>query len=72
MVGLRPRAVVSFPGRWWHHNDLNLGINSYNNNLQWTLNWNSYIFIKENAFQNVVWEMAAILSEPQHAQCIND
>ena len=25
----RPRAVVSFPGRWWHHNDLNLGINSY-------------------------------------------
>ena len=29
-LGLRPRAVVSFPGRWWHHNDLNLGINSYN------------------------------------------
>ena len=28
-LGLRPRAVVSFPGRWWHHNDLNLGINSY-------------------------------------------
>ena len=24
-------AVVSFPGRWWHHNDLNFGINSYNN-----------------------------------------
>ena len=25
-LGLGPRAVVSFPGRWWHHNDLNLGI----------------------------------------------
>ena len=22
--------VVSFPGRWWHHNDLYLSINSYN------------------------------------------
>ena len=33
-LGLRPRAVVSFPGRWWHHNDLNLGINSYNHS-QW-------------------------------------
>ena len=21
--------AVSFPGRWWHHNDLNHGINSY-------------------------------------------
>ena len=26
---------------------------------------NSYIFIQENAFQNVVWKMAAILSQPQ-------
>ena len=24
-----PRAVVSFPGRWWHHNDRNRGINFY-------------------------------------------
>ena len=32
-LGLRPRAVVSFPGRWWHHNDLNLGINSYSHYL---------------------------------------
>ena len=29
---------------------------------------NSYIFIHENAFANVVWEMAAILSRPQ---CVN-
>ena len=37
-LGLRPRAVVSFPGRWWHHNDLNLGINSYNHTMiDWML-----------------------------------
>ena len=35
------------------------------NKLQWTLNWNSYIFIQENACENVVWTMAAILSRPQ-------
>ena len=33
--------------------------------LQWNFNWNSNIFIKINALQNVVWEMAAILSRPQ-------
>ena len=27
--GERPEAVVSFPGRWWHHNDRNRGINFY-------------------------------------------
>ena len=27
--------------------------------------WNLYIFIKENAFENAVWKMAAILSRPQ-------
>ena len=33
------------------------------------LNRNSYIFIQENAFQNVVWKMAAILSRPR---CVKD
>ena len=33
--------------------------------LQWNLNRNSYIFIKENGFENVVWKMVAILSGPQ-------
>ena len=28
-------------------------------------NSNSYIFIQENAFENVVWKMSAILSQPQ-------
>ena len=35
------------------------------NKLQWNLNRNSYIFIRENAFKNVVWKKVAILSRPQ-------
>ena len=35
------------------------------NKIQWNLNRNSCIFIEWNAFENVVWEMAAILSRPQ-------
>ena len=35
------------------------------NKLQWNLNRNLYIFIQENAFENVVWKMAAILSRSQ-------
>ena len=30
------------------------------NKLQWNFKQNSYIFIQENAFENVVWKMAAI------------
>ena len=33
--------------------------------LQWTLAWNSSVFIQENVFENVVCKMAAILSQPQ-------
>ena len=36
-------------------------------NKQWNLNWNSYIFIQEKGFENVVWKMSAILSRPQYA-----
>ena len=36
--------------------------------LQWNLNRNLYIFVQENAFENVVWEMAAILSRPQRVK----
>ena len=38
------------------------------NKLQWNLNRNSNIFIQENAFESVICEMAAILSQPQ---CVN-
>ena len=35
------------------------------NKFQWNLNQNLYIFIQENAFENVVWNMVFILSRPQ-------
>ena len=38
------------------------------NKLQWNFNRNSYLFIQENAFQNVAWKMTAIVSRPQ---CVN-
>ena len=38
------------------------------NKLQWNFNRNSNIFIQENALENVVCEMAPILSWPQ---CVN-
>ena len=38
------------------------------NKLQWNRNRNLYIFIQENACENVVWKMAAILSR---TQCVN-
>ena len=39
-------------------------------NFQWNFNKNSYIFIKENAFETVVCEVAAILSRLQCVQHI--
>ena len=35
------------------------------NKFQWNFNRNLNIFTEENAFGNVVWKMAAILSRPQ-------
>ena len=29
----------------------------------------SFIFIQENAYENVVWKMAAILSQPECVKC---
>ena len=36
------------------------------NKIQWNDNCNLFIFIQENAFEYVVCEMAAILSQPQY------
>ena len=38
---------------------------NFKNKHQWNLKQNSYIFILENAFQNVICEMAANLYQPQ-------
>ena len=41
-----------------------LSIGTFGTNLR-NFKWNSCIFIQGNAFENVVWKMAAILSRPQ-------
>ena len=38
------------------------------NKLQWNFIINSYVFIQENAFENGIWKMVAILS---WIQCVN-
>ena len=38
---------------------------NFRDKLQWNLKQNSYIFIQENAFENVVSSMVAILTRPQ-------
>ena len=40
-------------------------LNSWEKPLEWNFYQNSYIFIEENAFENVVCELASILSFPQ-------
>ena len=39
------------------------------NKLQWDCNWNSNIFIEENAFESVFCEMAAMLFR---SQCVKE
>ena len=42
------------------------------NKFKWNFKQNSYIFIQEKVFENVVWKMAAILSRPQCILCRSD
>ena len=53
-------APSHYLNQWWNIVNANLP-----NTFQWNRKQNSYIFIQENAFQNVVRKMAAILSRPQ-------
>ena len=56
-------ATSHYLNRCW-----NIVNSTLRNRFQWNLNQNSYIFIQENLFENVVWKMAAILS---WTPCIN-
>ena len=53
-------ATSHYLSQCWNNVNLTLG-----NKHQWNFNQNLHIFIQENAFENVVWEMSAILSQPQ-------
>ena len=61
------------PGRcqaiiWTNAGILLMGPFAFRNKLQWNLNRNMRIFNQENAFENVVSQLAAIWSWPQ---CVN-
>ena len=59
--GLSPGTAPShYLNQWWNIVNWTL-----RNKLQWNLNRNSNIFIQENASENVIWKMAAMLSRPQ-------
>ena len=58
--GLSQSAPSHYLNQWWDIVNWNL-----RNKFQWNLERNSYIFIQENAFENVVCKMAVILSRPQ-------
>ena len=49
---------------------LDFFIGPLRNKLQWNFNRNSYIFIPENAFENVVCKMAAIFFQLQYVKVI--
>ena len=59
--GLLPgwHQANDYLNQWW--NIINLTLS---NKCQWNINCISYIFIQENAFENVIYEMAAKLSRP--------
>ena len=54
------RKIRNKKQQYWNIVNWTLG-----NKLQWNLNRDLYIFIQENAFENVVRKLAAILSRPQ-------
>ena len=56
-------APSHYLNQYWYIANLAL-----RNKLQWNFNRNSYIFFKENTFQNDVWAMVKILSR---LQCVN-
>ena len=61
--------LVAWPAPSHYLNQCWNMVNSHlRNKLQWILKRNSYIFTHENAFENIVCEMAAILYRPQ---CVN-
>ena len=63
---LRPSwwAPSHYLNQWW-----NIVNWTHRNKLQLNCNQNSYISIQENAFENVVWKIAATLTRPQ---CVNN
>ena len=58
-------APSHYLNQWWIIVNWTLG-----NKFQWNFNRNSNIFIHENAFENVVCNIASISSRPQCVKCV--
>ena len=56
--GLVSAKPLSAPKMWYYQLEPS-------NKFQWNFKRNSYVFIQENAFENVIWEMATTLSRLQ-------
>ena len=62
----RHRIVAAWPMPSQYLNQSRDIVNrALRNKLKWNVNRNSYIFLQGNAFKNVIWVMATILSRPQ-------
>ena len=57
-------APSHYLNQWWYF-ILNWELG---NKFQWNINRNSCVFIQENAFENIVWKLAGIMSR---TQCVN-
>ena len=61
----------------WHqaiissNSGISLILTNFRNTFQWNLKQSSYILTQQNAVENVVCEMVAILSRPQWVKAIN-
>ena len=67
IYGSNKLVARSAPSHYLNHY-WNIVNSNLRNTLQWNLKRNSYIFIQENACENIICEMAAISSRPQ---CVN-
>ena len=69
IIGSDDGLIVAWPGPSYCLNQCWNVVNwTIWNKIQWNLNRNSYIFNKEDAFENVVRKLATISSRPQ---CVN-
>ena len=65
LVQIMARRLTGTKSMIWTITGILLIGPSGTNKLNWNLNRNSWIFIRENTIENVVWEIMAILSRHQ-------
>ena len=64
IMACRLAAPSDYQNQCWNNVNRTLG-----SKYQWNFNRNSYIFIKEKAFENIIRKMMVILHWPQYVKC---